>query len=130
MAYVFTHATVLDGTEGMAPLPNMTVVVDDAGCIDKVGPAASTVPPAGAEEIDLAGAYLMPGLINAHVHLCGSGKPLSAGGAGRLIDGVVGNPDRPPSAPWSRRLPAAAARGFAGRGEAPTCPPGFPPRRL
>ncbi|WP_428422016.1 amidohydrolase family protein [Paraeggerthella hominis] len=92
MSYVFTHATVLDGTEGMAPLPNMTVVVDDAGCIDKVGPAASTVPPAGAEEIDLAGAYLMPGLINAHVHLCGSGKPLSAGGAGRLIDGVVGNP--------------------------------------
>ncbi len=50
------------------------------------------MPPAGAEEIDLAGAYLMPGLINAHVHLCGSGKPLSAGGAGRLIDGVVGNP--------------------------------------
>ncbi|WP_241963613.1 amidohydrolase family protein [Gordonibacter sp. 28C] len=92
MAYVFTHATVLDGTENMEPQPNMTVVVDDAGRIDKVGPAASTTGPLGAREVDLAGAYLMPGLVNAHVHLCGSGKPMSAGGAGDLIDKVVGNP--------------------------------------
>lgn len=91
-AYVFTHATVLDGTGQMEPQPNMTVVVDEAGRIDKVGPAVSTVGPFGAREIDLAGAYLMPGLINAHVHLCGSGKPMSAGGAGDLIDKVVGNP--------------------------------------
>ena len=92
MAYVLTHATVLDGSEQMEPQRNMTVVVDDAGRIDKVGPAASTVGPFGAREVDLAGAYLMPGLINAHVHLCGSGKPMSAGGAGDLIDKVVGNP--------------------------------------
>ena len=92
MAYVLTHATVLDGTEQMGPQPNMTVVVDDGGRIDRVGPAASTVGPLGAREIDLGGAYLMPGLINAHVHLCGSGKPMSAGGAGDLIDKVVGNP--------------------------------------
>ena len=92
MAYVLTHATVLDGTEQMEPQPNMTVVVDDGGRIDRVGPAASTVGPLGAREIDLGGAYLMPGLINAHVHLCGSGKPMSAGGAGDLIDKVVGNP--------------------------------------
>ena len=92
MAYVLTHATVLDGTEQMEPQPNMTVVVDDGGRIDHVGPAATTVGPMGAREVDLGGAYLMPGLINAHVHLCGSGKPMSAGGAGDLIDKVVGNP--------------------------------------
>ena len=90
-AYVFTHATVLDGTEGMEPQPNMTVVVN-GGRIEAVGPAATTVPPAGAREIDLGGAYLMPGLVNAHVHLCGTGKPMSAGGAGDLIDKVTGNP--------------------------------------
>ena len=39
--YVFTHATVLDGTEGMEPQSNMTVVVNE-GVIEKVGPAAST----------------------------------------------------------------------------------------
>ena len=92
MAYVLTHATVLDGTEQMEPQPNMTVVVDDGGRIDRVGPVATTVGPMGAREVDLGGAYLMPGLINAHVHLCGSGKPMSAGGAGDLIDKVVGNP--------------------------------------
>ena len=34
-SYVFTHATVLDGTEGMEPQPNMTVVVNE-GIIEKV----------------------------------------------------------------------------------------------
>ena len=92
MSFVFTHATVLDGTEDMAPQLNMTVTVDDEGRIEKVGPADSTVPPLGAHEIDLAGAYLMPGLVNLHVHLCGSGKPTSAHAAGDLIDKVVGNP--------------------------------------
>lgn len=90
-AYVFTHATVLDGTEAMEPQPNTTVVVD-GGRITAVGPAATTVPPLGAREIDLEGAYLAPGLVNLHVHLCGSGKPASAGAAGDLIDKVVGNP--------------------------------------
>ena len=90
-SYVFTHATVLDGTEGMEPQPNMTVVVNE-GISEKVGPAATTVGPFGAREIDLAGAYLAPGLVNLHVHLCGSGKPTSAGAAGDLIDKVVGNP--------------------------------------
>ena len=41
-SYVFTHATVLDGTEGMEPQPNMTVVVTE-GIIEKVGPAATAV---------------------------------------------------------------------------------------
>ena len=31
--------------------------------------------PAGYEKIDLRGGYLMPGLVNLHVHLAGSGKP-------------------------------------------------------
>lgn len=41
----------------------------------------------------LVGVYLMPGLINMHVHLCGSGKPVSAGDAGALmkkLDNPVG----------------------------------------
>lgn len=89
--YAFTHATVLDGTENMEPLVNATVCVEDDRIV-AVGSARTTVPPAGAREIDLAGAYLLPGLVNLHVHLCGSGKPMSAGGAGDLIDKVTGNP--------------------------------------
>ena len=58
-----------------------------------MGPSAVSHAPAGSEVIDLAGAYLMPGLINMHVHLCGSGKPVSAGDAGALmkkLDNPVG----------------------------------------
>lgn len=92
MAYVFTHATVLDGTTDMEPRLNTTVVVNDEGRIAAIGAAEEIVPPANAQEIDLKGAYLVPGLVNLHVHLCGSGKPTSAGAAGDLIDKVVGNP--------------------------------------
>lgn len=92
MAYVFTHATVLDGTADMEPRPNATVVVNDEGRIAAIGAAEEIVPPANAQEIDLKGACLVPGLVNLHVHLCGSGKPTSAGAAGDLIDKVVGNP--------------------------------------
>lgn len=92
MAYIFTHATVLDGTADMEPRPNATVVVNDEGRIAAIGAAEEIVPPANAQEIDLKGAYLAPGLVNLHVHLCGSGKPTSAGAAGDLIDKVVGNP--------------------------------------
>ena len=92
MAYVFTHATVLDGTADMVPRPNATVVVNDEGRIAAIGAADEATAPANAQEIDLKGAYLAPGLVNLHVHLCGSGKPTSAGAAGDLIDKVVGNP--------------------------------------
>ena len=92
MAYVFTHATVLDGTADMEPRTNTTVVVNDEGRIAAIGAADEATAPANAQEIDLKGAYLAPGLVNLHVHLCGSGKPTSAGAAGDLIDKVVGNP--------------------------------------
>lgn len=109
-AYAFTHATVLDGTEEMEPRANQTVVVED-GRIVSVGAAASASLPAGAREIDLGGSYLLPGLVNLHVHLCGTGEPMSAGAAGDLIDKVVGNP----VGRWylRRRIRAAAQQQLA-----------------
>ena len=89
---LFINATILDGSEHMEPQPDMAVAVE-RGVITWMGPSAVAQAPAGAEVIDLAGAYLMPGLINMHVHLCGSGKPVSAGDAGALmkkLDNPVG----------------------------------------
>lgn len=89
---LFINATILDGSEHMEPQPDMAVAVE-RGVITWMGPSAVAQVPAGAEVIDLAGAYLMPGLINMHVHLCGSGKPVSAGDAGALmkkLDNPVG----------------------------------------
>ena len=89
---LFINATILDGSEHMEPQPDMAVTVE-RGVITWMGPSAVAQAPAGAEVIDLAGAYLMPVLINMHVHLCGSGKPVSAGDAGALmkkLDNPVG----------------------------------------
>ena len=79
---LFINATVLDGSEHMEPQPDMAVAVE-RGLITWMGPSAVAQAPAGAEVIDLAGACLMPGLINMHVHLCGSGKAGFGGRCGR-----------------------------------------------
>lgn len=82
--YAFIHANVLDGRPEMQPIPNTTVIVE-RGSITYVGPDDRAPIPRDAQIIDVDGAYLMPGLINMHVHLCGSGKPVSAGNAGALM---------------------------------------------
>jgi imidazolonepropionase-like amidohydrolase len=60
-------ARVIDGT-GAAPISNATVLVTD-GRIDRVGPSASLKVPAAATRVDLAGKFIIPGLINSHGHL-------------------------------------------------------------
>ena len=76
MEYVLTNCTLLDGTATMQPRPDTAVVVKD-GKIASI--CATSEIPAGVETIDLQGKYLLPGMINLHVHLPGSGKPVSVG---------------------------------------------------
>ncbi len=72
MKYAFTNAVILDGTEQMQPQRGLCVLTDGEAICDIV-PAGSDL--SGYTQIDLQGRYLMPGLINMHVHLAGSGKP-------------------------------------------------------
>ena len=60
-------ATVIDGNGG-PPLPNAVVVIS-GGRITAVGPAGSTRVPAGAQTIDGAGRFVVPGFIDTNVHL-------------------------------------------------------------
>jgi imidazolonepropionase-like amidohydrolase/cyclophilin family peptidyl-prolyl cis-trans isomerase len=62
-----TGATVIDGNGG-APVANATIVVT-AGRIAALGPKVSVQIPAGAETIDAAGRYIVPGFIDTNVHL-------------------------------------------------------------
>ncbi len=92
-SYALINATVLDGTRDMVAKPNMAVITRGEK-IEWVGPSSVAQIPADANVIDLGGAYLMPGLINMHVHFCGTGKPYSAGNAGdimRRLDNPVGH---------------------------------------
>jgi imidazolonepropionase-like amidohydrolase len=60
-------ARLLDGT-GAAPVSDAVVLVR-GGRVQAVGPAAQVRVPEGARRIDLHGATLLPGLVNAHVHV-------------------------------------------------------------
>lgn len=62
-----THATVIDGT-GTPALGDATVLFE-GGAIRAVGPAARVKIPAGASVVDLAGKFVIPGIINLHAHL-------------------------------------------------------------
>lgn len=71
MKYALINANLLDGTKNMKLQPDMTVLIDD-GRITDVGSGLKTE---GYKVIDLQGKYLLPGLINLHAHLPGSGFP-------------------------------------------------------
>jgi imidazolonepropionase-like amidohydrolase len=62
-----THVTIIDAT-GRAPIEN-GVIVMDKGRITAVGPAASVTIPRGTKVIDKTGKYVIPGLMDANVHL-------------------------------------------------------------
>ncbi|MFH8559457.1 amidohydrolase family protein [Streptomyces sp. NPDC017988] len=64
-----TGALLIDGT-GSAPVEQATVIVDG----DRIATAGAGIAvPEGATEIDLTGKTVLPGLIDAHVHLGGLG---------------------------------------------------------
>ncbi|TMC32081.1 MAG: amidohydrolase family protein [Chloroflexi bacterium] len=67
MNLVFEHATLLDCT-GRDPQPETRVVVDD-GRIQRITPSSGPNGPRDARVIDCQGRTLMPGLLDAHVHL-------------------------------------------------------------
>ena len=72
----FVGATVIDGSGGAA-LPNATVLVRGERII-AVQRGPHPAPPADAEVVALAGRYLIPGLINTHVHLATLARPAEA----------------------------------------------------
>lgn len=72
MKYAFTHGKLLDGTKDMQVQEGLCVLTDGER-ISAIVPEGT--PLDGYTVVDLQGRYLMPGLINMHVHLAGSGKP-------------------------------------------------------
>jgi predicted amidohydrolase YtcJ len=60
-----------DGADAVAA---STTIVVRGSRIAAVGPAASTPVPAGAEVIDARGRWVIPGLVDAHVHFFQSGN--------------------------------------------------------
>ena len=72
MKTAFINGKILDGSLDMQVKEGLSVIVENEKISDIV-PAGKE--PSDAEKIDLGGKYIMPGLINMHVHLAGNGKP-------------------------------------------------------
>lgn len=72
MNFALANGIILDGTRQMQPQKGLSVLVKDGKIIDLV---PDTTDLSNYRVIDLHGHYLLPGLINMHVHLAGSGKP-------------------------------------------------------
>ena len=67
----FEHVTVIDGT-GRAPQAGMTVVTSGTR-IAAVGRDDEVEIPPTARRIDARGQFLIPGMIDLHLHLIGGG---------------------------------------------------------
>ena len=70
--YAYINGVVLSGKEDMEPERGL-VILTEGEKIAAVCPEGVSLD--GYEVIDLAGKYIMPGLINLHLHLPATGKP-------------------------------------------------------
>lgn len=71
MRTVFKNCTLLDGTKNMTPQQNIDIAIEN----DKIVEIGHIETSNNDKVVDLTGKYLMPGLINLHVHLPAGGKP-------------------------------------------------------
>ncbi len=78
--YALTGATVIDG-HGGAPLNDAVILVDN-GAIKEVGRQESIKVEDNIMKIDVGGHFILPGLVDVHVHLVGVGSP-------ELLDNIV-----------------------------------------
>ena len=73
MKYAFTNGIILNGNEDMEPEEGKVILVKE----DRIEAVVSSEEAdlEGYTVIDLKGQYIMPGLVNLHVHLPSTGKP-------------------------------------------------------
>ena len=68
-----THVTLIDAT-GAAPQTDMTIFLADEQ-IAAIGRSKSVFIPRKTKTLDGTGKFLVPGLVDMHVHLTGAGEP-------------------------------------------------------
>lgn len=76
-SFALTHASVIIGDAAGTTLPDTTIVVSSDGRIEQISPSTQTTIPESYRVLDATGKTVMPGLINAHVHLFSDGRPLN-----------------------------------------------------
>ncbi len=100
-------ATLVDGT-GVPPVRDAVVLLR-GGRISCAGPRASCPIPAGSERVNIAGKWIIPGLVDAHVHYSQTGwvdgRPDAGGIPGRFpYDSVAAALEAHPDIFWRSYL--------------------------
>lgn len=70
MKYALTNCIILNGKKDMEPLKGYSIIVDDGKIVEITNKKLENI-----KVINLENRYVLPGLINMHVHLPGSGMP-------------------------------------------------------
>ncbi len=83
MKKCYKNCIILDGTENMEPYEGSIVV--ENGKIKEIGQVSEEF----CEIIDLKGQYVVPGLINMHVHIPGSGYPKKGGSDNKKLAQMI-----------------------------------------
>ncbi|MEK8211301.1 metal-dependent hydrolase family protein [Paenibacillus sp. FSL L8-0463] len=84
--YAFKDCNVIYGDAGRGVATHMTILIHENGLIQEIGKASDVVIPSHYQTIDCSGKYVMPGLINAHVHLFADGKPFTLSASEELLN--------------------------------------------
>lgn len=72
MKYAYINGKILSGDKDMQVKQGLVIVIEG----EKITDIVEEVPKSpDIKVVDLEGRYIMPGLINMHVHLAGNGKP-------------------------------------------------------
>src|SRR5471032_2704587 len=111
----FTNATLIDGT-GAGPVAKQTILVS-RGIIDDIFETGSLEIPAGTRVVNLAGKFVIPGLIDSQVHVATDPPGQDANAAATLklalLGGLTSVRDMPGDAIALRELTLLSRRGDA-----------------
>jgi imidazolonepropionase-like amidohydrolase len=87
---VLSGATLIDGTGGA---PRVASVWVEGDKVLQIGEGGAAVPAGGDEVLDLSGKYLIPGIIDCHVHMCSAASafsgPALATESGAAVSGAL-----------------------------------------
>lgn len=84
--YALKNCQVIYGDMEKTPDTNRTILINEQGLIQHIGKSNDLSIPSEYETVDMSGKYVMPGLINAHVHLFADGKPFSLSVSEGMLD--------------------------------------------